>query len=511
MRREVPWARALSLRGKNPDACFSGASPRGKQAPPFLVVVFFRVHGLRLIRLRRPLPSCGRLIPACQPAAGTPNAARLANRVPRQPRAALESVAAPPEGLSASLQRAPACSHPTPSTQRALSQVLVQTLQHLTERPVDGEPLQHRPPRQDDGCVSNPWPQRQAVTGHARRTRRPRSSRRSTSAQSCSPCLAQLRSRCTQSVGGAQGRMHTQTQQARARSVAAAAPTRSQAALKPCNGAGASAQCSVCRRAPPALPSPLLAPSYVLGAARVRAPPPTCSRYQHAGRGSTARGALRLLVALSRRRCAAAGVPNGGRGCARRCGPAWPAGPAGPPPYQPARACRKCRECTAHDRRRRAAALQHAQPAEGGVYAAHRSGKPARPVALRKAHGLGQASQALRQQGNKVSMYVCGVTVYDYRCAVCGKRSRCPPRADFATRGASALRSHIGHARVYVAFDTLLRSLRRRGYDVTCVPGAAALHTMRTHAPTAAADAARALQLRAQLHRRRRQDHPPCG
>lgn len=199
MRREVPWARALSLRGKNPDACFSGASPRGKQAPPFLVVVFFRVHGLRLIRLRRPLPSCGRLIPACQPAAGTPNAARLANRVPRQPRAALESVAAPPEGLSASLQRAPACSHPTPSTQRALSQVLVQTLQHLTERPVDGEPLQHRPPRQDDGCVSNPWPQRQAVTGHARRTRRPRRTRRSTSAQSCSPCLAQLRSRCTQS------------------------------------------------------------------------------------------------------------------------------------------------------------------------------------------------------------------------------------------------------------------------------------------------------------------------
>jgi|TARA_B100001142_G_scaffold292251_1_gene310987 cysteinyl-tRNA synthetase len=43
----------------------------------------------------------------------------------------------------------------------------------------------------------------------------------------------------------------------------------------------------------------------------------------------------------------------------------------------------------------------------------------------------------------KVSMYVCGVTVYDY--------------------------SHIGHARVYVAFDVLYRTLTRLGYDVTYV------------------------------------------
>jgi cysteinyl-tRNA synthetase len=42
---------------------------------------------------------------------------------------------------------------------------------------------------------------------------------------------------------------------------------------------------------------------------------------------------------------------------------------------------------------------------------------------------------------NKVTMYVCGVTVYDY--------------------------SHIGHARVYVAFDVLYRALTRQGYDVT--------------------------------------------
>ena len=46
-----------------------------------------------------------------------------------------------------------------------------------------------------------------------------------------------------------------------------------------------------------------------------------------------------------------------------------------------------------------------------------------------------------RRDDGKVSMYVCGVTVYDY--------------------------SHIGHARVYVAFDVLYRQLMRQGYDVT--------------------------------------------
>ena len=47
------------------------------------------------------------------------------------------------------------------------------------------------------------------------------------------------------------------------------------------------------------------------------------------------------------------------------------------------------------------------------------------------------------ESGKNVSMYVCGVTVYDY--------------------------SHIGHARVYVAFDVLYRQLRSLGYDVTYV------------------------------------------
>lgn len=44
---------------------------------------------------------------------------------------------------------------------------------------------------------------------------------------------------------------------------------------------------------------------------------------------------------------------------------------------------------------------------------------------------------------NKVGMYVCGVTVYDY--------------------------CHIGHARTYTAIDVILRYLRFRGYQVTYV------------------------------------------
>lgn len=43
-------------------------------------------------------------------------------------------------------------------------------------------------------------------------------------------------------------------------------------------------------------------------------------------------------------------------------------------------------------------------------------------------------------QPNKIGMYVCGVTVYDY--------------------------CHIGHGRTYVAFDVIIRYLRWRGFDV---------------------------------------------
>ncbi len=43
----------------------------------------------------------------------------------------------------------------------------------------------------------------------------------------------------------------------------------------------------------------------------------------------------------------------------------------------------------------------------------------------------------------KVRMYVCGMTVYDY--------------------------CHLGHARVMVVFDVVVRYLRARGYQVTYV------------------------------------------
>ena len=43
----------------------------------------------------------------------------------------------------------------------------------------------------------------------------------------------------------------------------------------------------------------------------------------------------------------------------------------------------------------------------------------------------------------KVGMYVCGITVYDY--------------------------CHIGHARVMIAFDVIVRYLRSQGLDVTYV------------------------------------------
>lgn len=46
-------------------------------------------------------------------------------------------------------------------------------------------------------------------------------------------------------------------------------------------------------------------------------------------------------------------------------------------------------------------------------------------------------------EANKIKMYVCGVTVYDY--------------------------CHIGHGRVMVSFDVITRYLRARGWDVTYV------------------------------------------
>ncbi len=55
------------------------------------------------------------------------------------------------------------------------------------------------------------------------------------------------------------------------------------------------------------------------------------------------------------------------------------------------------------------------------------------------------ASKRLFQpiENGKVGMYVCGMTIYDY--------------------------CHIGHARLLVAFDIVVRWLRQIGYEVTYV------------------------------------------
>eukprot|EP00955_Chlamydomonas_euryale_P062198 358308-Chlamydomonas_euryale.AAC.8 len=59
---------------------------------------------------------------------------------------------------------------------------------------------------------------------------------------------------------------------------------------------------------------------------------------------------------------------------------------------------------------------------------------------------MGRAKQHFAprpEKADQVQMYVCGVTVYDF--------------------------SHIGHARVYVAFDVMYRLLRHLQYDVQYV------------------------------------------
>lgn len=57
---------------------------------------------------------------------------------------------------------------------------------------------------------------------------------------------------------------------------------------------------------------------------------------------------------------------------------------------------------------------------------------------------LSKTKEALQPlEGNRVRMYVCGMTVYDF--------------------------CHIGHARVMVAFDVVARWLRHRGYELTYV------------------------------------------
>ena len=72
------------------------------------------------------------------------------------------------------------------------------------------------------------------------------------------------------------------------------------------------------------------------------------------------------------------------------------------------------------------------------------SSKMANTVSLRLTNTLTRQKETfVPLQPGKVSLYVCGVTVYDY--------------------------CHVGHARVCVVFDVVQRTLRKLGYDVTYV------------------------------------------
>ena len=63
---------------------------------------------------------------------------------------------------------------------------------------------------------------------------------------------------------------------------------------------------------------------------------------------------------------------------------------------------------------------------------------------LRIYNSLARQKEEFRPiEPGKVRMYVCGMTVYDY--------------------------CHVGHARVMVVFDIVLRWLRTKGYEVTYV------------------------------------------
>ncbi|MFL2855599.1 MAG: class I tRNA ligase family protein, partial [Pseudohongiellaceae bacterium] len=63
---------------------------------------------------------------------------------------------------------------------------------------------------------------------------------------------------------------------------------------------------------------------------------------------------------------------------------------------------------------------------------------------LRIYNTMTQAKEDFRPiDEGKVRIYVCGLTVYDH--------------------------THLGHARMLVAFDVIVRYLRARGFDVTYV------------------------------------------
>ena len=53
---------------------------------------------------------------------------------------------------------------------------------------------------------------------------------------------------------------------------------------------------------------------------------------------------------------------------------------------------------------------------------------------------MSRQKEPLKVENNKIKLFVCGPTVYDY--------------------------SHIGHARTYISFDVIVRYLKHEGYSV---------------------------------------------
>ena len=205
-------------------------------------------------------------------------------------------------------------------------------------------------------------------------------------------------------------------------------------------------------------------------------------------RASTARAADAFVEAVLPNMRAARGRPGVGRDRLRRTAAAralgrgsWCARRAraiSPPRRQRPR---RTRHDLAGDRRR--GARGHRAQGRGAVHAAARGAHRALARTGARAAAAGDARRARRASGWRASamirihnslsgakeelqpitpgqlrMYVCGLTVYDY--------------------------VHIGHARMLMVFDMVTRYLSHRGY---------------------------AAHLRAQHHRHRRQDHPPCG
>ena len=80
-------------------------------------------------------------------------------------------------------------------------------------------------------------------------------------------------------------------------------------------------------------------------------------------------------------------------------------------------------------------------------------------MSLRIFNVLGREKQPFEPlQEGRVSMYVCGPTVYDH--------------------------AHLGHAKTYVSFDVVVRYLRYSGYDVLYVQNLTVTDHLTNHSPS---------------------------